>query len=681
VVSGPSRAHRRGAAGAPTDWVPSKPIWFTEIGCGAIDKGTNQPNKFLDWKSSESGRPHFSSGRRDDLIQARYLRAMLEYWADPAVNPESTIYGGRMLDVSRTHAWAWDARPFPAFPRNAGLWSDGANYRTGHWLNGRTEAEELGAVIRELCAAAGVEAVDVSDVHGLVRGFAVEAVGPARAALQQLILAHGLDVVERDGQVVFSTRRARTPVTVDEGALAVEPRLEADLARSRAPEAELAGRVRLSHAEAAGDYAQRVAEAVLPGDGVVPVAESELPMTLLPEEGQALAERWLAEARVARDSARFALPPSRQIAPGDVVALPGDPAQFRVDRVERGLTRLVEAVRIEPGVWEPADRVATGPQPATPFVAPVPVLPLFLDLPLMTGEEVPHAPHLAVVAEPWPGSVAVYSAVEDAGYALDRLVETGAVFGVTETPMAAAAPGRVDRGAPLRLRLTSGTLASVTEAQLAAGANLFAIGDGSPGGWELFQARDAVPLAEGVWGLAHRLRGQQGSEAEMAPVWPAGAYVVKLDGTLGQIGYPAEARGQLRHFRIGPAGRSYDDPSYVHAVHAFEARGLRPYAPVHLRGTWLGGDLALGWVRRTRVGGDAWDLADVPLGEAREQYLVRIEAGGAVVREATAWGPDWVYGAGLRASDGVAGQRVTISVAQVSERVGAGVFARRDFDV
>ena len=42
----------------PTDWEPgSKPIWFTEIGCAAIDKGTNEPNKFLDPKSSESFLP------------------------------------------------------------------------------------------------------------------------------------------------------------------------------------------------------------------------------------------------------------------------------------------------------------------------------------------------------------------------------------------------------------------------------------------------------------------------------------------------------------------------------------------------------------------------------------------------------------------------------------------------
>lgn len=51
----------------PTAWIPgSKPIWFTELGCPAVDKGPNQPNVFPDPKSCESAVPHFSNGGRDD---------------------------------------------------------------------------------------------------------------------------------------------------------------------------------------------------------------------------------------------------------------------------------------------------------------------------------------------------------------------------------------------------------------------------------------------------------------------------------------------------------------------------------------------------------------------------------------------------------------------------------------
>src|ERR1035437_8951084 len=59
-----------------TAWVPqSKPIWLTELGCPAGDKGANQPSVFPDPKSSESGLPYFSNGRRDDLMQRRHLQA------------------------------------------------------------------------------------------------------------------------------------------------------------------------------------------------------------------------------------------------------------------------------------------------------------------------------------------------------------------------------------------------------------------------------------------------------------------------------------------------------------------------------------------------------------------------------------------------------------------------------
>ena len=113
----------------PTAWVPgSKPIRFTEYGCAAVDKGTNQPNKFLDPKSSESRLPRHSTGARDELIQLQYLRAMTGYWDDPARNPRSEVYDGRMIDMDHAYVWAWDARPYPWFPGNTGLWSDGENY-------------------------------------------------------------------------------------------------------------------------------------------------------------------------------------------------------------------------------------------------------------------------------------------------------------------------------------------------------------------------------------------------------------------------------------------------------------------------------------------------------------------------------------------------------------------------
>ncbi|MBT8432995.1 MAG: glycoside hydrolase TIM-barrel-like domain-containing protein, partial [Altererythrobacter sp.] len=172
--------------------------WVDEVGCAAIDKGANQPNKFIDPKSSESSLPKYSDGARDDLMQMQYLRALSEFWGADENNPTGS-YGAPMVATDRMFVWAWDARPYPFFPGNSDVWSDGENYARGHWLNGRVSARALSSVIKTICAEAGVTDVDVSRVYGLVRGFALEGGENARAALQPLMLAHGVDAIEKDG--------------------------------------------------------------------------------------------------------------------------------------------------------------------------------------------------------------------------------------------------------------------------------------------------------------------------------------------------------------------------------------------------------------------------------------------------------------------------------------------------
>lgn len=111
-------------------WVPqSKPITFTELGCSATSRGANQPNAFVDPKSSENSFPYYSLQVRDDLMQRAFLEAELSYW-------EANNEPG-MLDLDRISIWAWDARPFPDFPEADDFWGDAANWEYGHWLNGR----------------------------------------------------------------------------------------------------------------------------------------------------------------------------------------------------------------------------------------------------------------------------------------------------------------------------------------------------------------------------------------------------------------------------------------------------------------------------------------------------------------------------------------------------------------
>jgi len=659
--------------------------WVDEYGCPAIDKGTNQPNVFLDPKSSESRMPYHSNGQRDDLIQLQYLRAMAGYWTDPANNPVSPIYEAGMVDWDHACAWAWDARPFPFFPDNRSLWSDGSNYARGHWLNGRMSARRLDSVVDEMTARAGLTGCDTRGLHGYLRGYLVDQVDAARGALQPLMLRYGFDAVERDGVLRFRLRDGRVDHRLDPESLVRHPEMEGILEETRGSAAELAGRVRLRFVEADSDYAVIAEEAVMPDETSRAVSGSEMALAMTRAEGRQTAERWLSEARVATDAVRLCLPPSRlEAGAGDVIALPeeGGEGLFRIDRVEHlGQAQRIDAVRIEPETYRAAafsQGASAAAARARAFTAPVTVTPFFLDLPLMSGAEVPHAPHLAVTAEPWPGAAALYASDVDARYGLNRILAARTPVGITETAMGPAQPGLIDRGEGLRLRMLSGALESVSDAAFFGGANLCAIGDGTPDGWELFQFRDAELVGEDIYELRNRLRGQLGSDAAMTGTWPEGSFVVRLDGSARQIALPEAKRGLVRYYRIGPADRAVGGPSYQGARLAFRGIGLRPLSPVHLRMSGAPGqDMTLGWIRRTRIGGDRWDTPEVPLGEESEAYVVRVMQGGVLLREEMVAEPLWTYDAAQQALDGLNGA-FSLRVAQVSALYGTGVFAALD---
>ena len=518
----------------------------------------------------------------------------------------------------------------------------------------------------------------MSGLYGVVRGYHLADIGDARAALQPLMLRYGFDAVEREGTLTFMMRDGRKAIALDPDALVDHSEIEGRLELVRGSDVDLAGRVRASFVEADADFDVVVEETVLPDEASHAVSATDMPLVMTRTEARQTLERWLSEARVSREALRFALPPSRlDVRAGDVVQLPGGQGdtQFRVDRIEHGTSQIVEAVRIEPNVYEPAP-LGDAPVSMRPFQPAVPVLPYFLDLPLMTGNEDAIAPHIAVTAEPWPGSVAVYDAPIDADYGLNTYAAGRSTVGVTETPLFAASSALLDRGAPLRVRLANGAFESIARETLLAGGNLLAIGDGSSSNWELLQFQSAELVAPDTYEISLRLRGLYGTDAAMPDAWPIGSVIVAMNGVPNQIGMPAGQLGAERHYRIGPAARAYDDPSYEVRVERFNGAGLRPYAPVHLNAERKGGDLEITWIRRTRVGGDEWSYGEPPLMEDTQSYEVSIVVGGVRQRVETVEFPFWIYTAAEQAADGVTGV-FEVRVAQISARYGPGPTVRK----
>ncbi len=343
-----------------------------------------------------------------------------------------------------------------------------------------------------------------------------------------------------------------------------------------------------------------------------------------------------------------------------------------MDKIEDSGRRSLTAVRIEPNLYDvplhEMERIG-----ARPVQALTPVFAEFLDLPLLRGDESPHAPYVAVVKTPWAGPVAVYSSADDYGYAFVRELMRPATVGELVDPLPRGVEGLWSQ-ARVRVRIQSGVLQRRGAGEVLNGANVAALRFGGAGDWEIVQFAEASRDASGDYVLSGLLRGQAGTDGVMPDVWPSGTDFVLLDSAVAQLDAPSDMRGLERHFRIGPSVRAYDDESYVHIVHKPDPVGLRPYRPAHLalrRGA--GEDVLLIWARRARIDGDSWEGRDVPLSEEREAYQVRVMAGGAVIRDVTTDAPRWTYSLEDQIEDGMRAER--IEVAQTSDRYGPGPYA------
>ena len=336
---------------------------------------------------------------------------------------------------------------------------------------------------------------------------------------------------------------------------------------------------------------------------------------MLDGEARLIAARWLAEARIARDTARFALPPSTSgaWALGDVVELASDTdagaALWRIDRAVLSGPREIEATRVEPGPLRPRRNRSTTTPPA---------MGAYRARPGATGGSGPaadprrrrstHAPWLAVSARAWPGAVALHHrAPAPTGFVLEALIARPRRLGVTESALDAAAPPDVGINGPalVQVRMLRGALHSVSPAGRCAGR-------GEPAGhrrlartWEVLQFADAELIAPDTYALRRRLRGQQGSDAVMPPAWPEGALVVVLDGRLAQMDLPRDALGlaRLPHRPGFPQHRRCQPARFQPDRGAAWACGPTARASARAGAGRRRPDVALGWIRRTRSKG------------------------------------------------------------------------------
>ena len=655
-----------------TAWHPrSKPIRFTEFGCAAIDKGTNEPNKFLDNKSSESALPRGSLGSRDDFIQMQYFRAFYEFWNDSQNNPTSDVYDGLMLDMDHCYAWAWDARPYPEFPRNIEAWSDGQNYYRGHWLNGRASSAPLDRVIREICSDADTVAVDTDSLFGVVHGYNTADTQSGRSKIQPLSVVYGFDCSEDQGTLRFLSRGVSKICSLNEGKFVLISEGGPSVELTRSSNTDIISMVRFSFVEADGSFTTSVSEAHDKASVVSATLEAEYPMVLPMASAKATTRRWLMESQLAHEQISLEVPISTYFQIKDATLLFCE-KHYRIDRIEVGDTVIAKAVRVEPSVYTPQDLEAE-PVDWVPHKEVGPVSRLWMDLPIFNAGQTMYGPHLAVVSDPWLEPVNIWSSDDDSNYSLNTKILAPSGIGRTLTEMTRCSSGVLDRGDALLVDMSRAELESTSMSGILSGRNLMAIGDGDPENWEIFQFMNAEIQSPGRYRISSRLRGVAGTDADMPDSWPAGSYVVLLDNGLNMISLAGEHLEVDRHYRIGFESEPIGSDVVQHDVINFRGTWARPFSIVHFSvQVGLDNHHHFRWIRRTRFGGDSWSGFDVALNEEYELYSFVVKSSdGTVLLERTVQLPDFILQQDVRASLGIEGP-YSAEVCQISSKFGMG---------
>ena len=658
--------------GAASSWVPaSKKIWFTEFGFASVDNAINQPNVFYDPDSVNGAFPRFSKGLPDILAQRQGIAGTLARWKN------STM-------IERKFLWTWDARPYPIWPDRADIWADGNLWRYGHWVNGKFGLSGLAAIVRDICIKAGLSdgQIDVSELNQPVEGYVILSPGSGRDALEELMRGFFFDCVESGDILKFKPRGQNQAMALDTvHMLPINDRAGAaeTLKIVREQEADLPGVLSIMYYDRLRSYQTGKQDAARLTAHSRQAAVIDLPIVLSGQAARSLAEISIYNAWVERLKYSFSLPPQHlALQPTAVLTIRHGHFTHRARivnvRLNVNLEAEIQAVAEDTAVYKisaptaPAEN--SGSVPAAPSQAKTELR--ILDLPQLPNQDFGAAIHYAATGREvgWRGAAIYRSFDGGANYNLATSVSDTAVMGTAITALGTGRWEVYDLTGKVTIVLQSGALESVSETALLNGANLCLIGE------EVLQFKNAVLLATNKYEISHLLRGRLGTETSVAS-HSAGENFTLLDGRITREQVANSLLGLPRLYKPVSIGDTLGQTASQEFNH--KGRGLKPYAPVHIRGSRDGaGNLSLTWVRRSRGAPDLADYVDALLNEAKELYEIEILNGSSVVRIISGLStPAATYTAAEQTADfGLSQSSITCRIYQLSEIVGRGYAAQ-----
>lgn len=543
-----------------------------------------------------------------------------------------------------------------------------------------TSAVTLSTIVSDICESAGLESgdINVTDLASVsVKGYLRANQMTARAALEPLSQAYRFDATESDGVLKFVRRGTASVATLTADDFALSGDQDGPHVTTLQQDNELPIELSIRYMDVDRDYQSGAQRARRLAPDSQQTATVELPVVLTGSEAKQSAEVLQYLAWTERTKYQFALRPQHiKLDAGDIVTVPigGTDRRLRLTQVTLADVLACEAVADDASVYVSAAAAAATTSAQQTVYAPGATIPAFMDIPILRDADDDADFYLAAVGTGtgWTGA-AVYKSADRADWSRIDAVTEPSVIGACTTLMPTGPTTIFDDGSTVNVRLASGTLSSVTEAQMCNGANAAAIGSMS-GGWEIVGFQNATLQGDGTYLLSRFLRGRRGTEWAVGTHAIGDQFVLLESGDLIRPDTAATEINSARYYKLPSFGTHLTDAAEITYTH--QAAGKKPLSPVHISGRRHApatNDWTVSWVRRGRLDWEWRDYVETPLGEATESYEIDIMSGSTVKRTLTASTQSVTYTAAQQTTD-FGGVQTTLSVRvyQMSATVGRG---------
>ena len=530
---------------------------------------------------------------------------------------------------------------------------------------------ESESLLSGLISAPDLNASALSDN---VYGYRVASTGSIRNSIEPLRGAWPFDVLQDGYQIKFQPRGSSSIATIDIGELGVNEQIR----EAREMDSQIARKVVVKYLDQARDYDINEQFEQRENTDAVNTLTLDMPVVLSATEAKRVAQKLLYLYWLDRSDFSFKLPPEyHYLQPSDVITVNGEGVQYEllIRRIVYNQDGSLDCTA-KPNAASIYTSIADadgGLVPPVTIPLPGESIGLLLDIPVVDEtlqNTSGYVGYMTGETSGWPGGV--YWITNDDGQTwtdLQGFIGKG-TFGTARGTLSANSGLLIQLGGSLTVDLYSGTLEGITQAQMLNGKNYAAYG--AAGRWEIIRFQNATLNADGSYTLSGFIRGDRGTEWATG-LHQAGDMFCLLDDPDGAFIFTNTASiGVPRTLRAVTAGADID--SAANESFTYNGVNLECYSPVHAKGSRDGSsNLAISWIRRTRIGGEWRSNVDASLGETTEAYEIDVMDGATVKRTINSATQSATYTAADQTTDfGAPQSSVTVRIYQMSATVGRG---------